>query len=125
MSRRAILALALLSACTSPWNPTQLVGGYQIMIMSTEEAYVADADNELVLGPNVVAIGVAPGIIVVDCGSSERVVNGFAPTVGFNLIDLASRSVTKGLTRGQVEEVLRTRDLPMPEMRELSFYLEK
>ena len=112
-----ILTMALIYGCARSWEPTPLVDGYQIMVMNSEEVYVADARNELIVGPIIEAIGLAPGIIVVDCGTEKRVVNGFENTVGFNVIDTKSGAVTKLLSREQAEGQLRARGLDMPEMR--------
>jgi hypothetical protein len=44
-------------------------------MMGSHEDYVANAQNELILGPEIETIGIAPGVIVVNCGLDE-VVNG-------------------------------------------------
>jgi hypothetical protein len=92
------------------------------MIMNSEEVYVAKADNELILGPRIKTIGIAPGVIIVDCGSDEVVVNGFANTLGFNLIDTRTGAVRKGLTLDDVRKELASRNIAVPAMRELSSY---
>jgi hypothetical protein len=115
--------MLLLAGCQHSWKPTPLADGYQIMVMNSQEIYIANADNELLLGPRIETIGAAPGVIVVNCGSEEVVVNGFANTVGLNLIDTSTGRVAKQLTPSQVEEELRSRNTPMPEMRPLSTYL--
>ncbi len=116
--------LLLIAACErQPWKPTPLAGEYQIMVMSSEEVYVADAGNELILGPEIETIGIAPGVIVVNCGPNKIVAEGRANTAGFNLIDMATGQVTKGLTSTQAEQHLGSRQIAMPEMRPLSSYL--
>ena len=91
--------------------------------MNSEEAYVADAGNELILGPKIEAIGTAPGVIVVNCGLDDVVVNGFANTVGLNLIDTRTGKITKRLTAAEAEQELASRNRSMPAMRPPSSYL--
>lgn len=112
-----------LASCGSSWQATPLGDGYQIMVMNSEEAYVASADNELILGPRINTIGIAPGMIVVDCGSDEVVINGFANTAGLNVIDTRTGSVSKGLTLSEAKKELSSRNVELPEMRKLSSYL--
>jgi hypothetical protein len=116
--------LILIAACErSEWKPTPLVGGYQIMVMSSEEVYVANADNELILGPEIETIGLAPGVIVVNCGLNKVAPEGRANTVGFNLVDTQTGVIWKGLTAAEAEQKLKSRKISMPEMRPLSSYL--
>ena len=120
-----LMLLVLVAGCERrPWAPTPLVHGYQIMIMNSDEAYIANAQNELILGTEIEAIGIGPGLIVVDCGRKEIVVNGFANTIGFNLIDTRNGELFKGLTAAEAEQKLRSRGNAMPEMRPLSSYLQ-
>jgi len=119
-----LLFACLASACTSAWEPVPLAGGYQIMVMNSQEAYIANADRELILGPSIKAIGVAEGVIIVDCGPEERLVNGFANTVGLNLIDTKNGTVMKRLTPPELERVFAGRHEEVPQMRELSVYLK-
>jgi hypothetical protein len=109
--------LILIAACERHPFATPLVGGYQILMMGGHEDYVANAQNELILGPEIETIGIVSGVIVVDCGLNEGVTNGFANTVGFNLIDTRNGEITKGLTAAEAEQELRSRGSSMPEMR--------
>jgi hypothetical protein len=119
-----ILFLVLaLASCGRAWQAIPLGDGYQIMMMNSEEVYVAKADNELILGPRVNSIGIAPGVIVVDCGSDEVVINGFANTSGLNVIDTRTGAVRKRLTLDEARKELASRNIPVPEMRKLSSYL--
>lgn len=116
--------LMLITACErSDWKPTPLVDGYQIMVMSSEEVYVANAQNELILGPEIETIGIAPGVIVVNCGPKKIVADGLENTAGFNLLDTRTGVIWKGLTATEVEQKLKSRKISMPEMRPLSSYL--
>jgi hypothetical protein len=116
--------LVLIAACERRlWEPTPLADGYQIMVMNSQEEYVANADNELILGPKIETIGLASDVIVVNCGLDKVVINEFANTVGFNLIDRRTGEITKGLTAAEAEQELRSRQRSMPEMRPLSSYL--
>jgi hypothetical protein len=120
-----LMLLVLIAGCErKPWAPTPLADGYQIMIMNSEEVYIADGRNELILGPEIEAIGIAPGTIVVDCGLKDVVVNQFANTVGFNVIDTRTGVIWKRLTAAGAAEKLRALGSPMPEMRPLSSYLQ-
>lgn len=120
-----LVLLILVAACERrPWEPTPLVGGYQIMVMNPQERYIANAQNELILGPEIETIGIVSGVIVVNCGLKEVVVNRFANTVGFNLIDTRNGEIIKGLTAAEAEQELRSRGSSMPEMRPLSSYLQ-
>jgi hypothetical protein len=124
---RALLysLMLVVAACSKAWEPTALADGYQVMVMNSQEVYVANSESELILGPRIETIGLAPGVIVVNCGRDEVVINGFANTVGFNLIDTQTGQITKGLALSDVEVTLKSRDIPMPEMRALSSYLRK
>jgi hypothetical protein len=93
------------------------------MVMNGDEAYIANAQNELILGPEIETIGIAPGVIVVNCGLNKVVFNGFENTVGFNLIYTRTGEIMKGLTAAEAEQKLRSRGSSMPEMRPLSSYL--
>lgn len=116
--------LILIAACErKPWEPTPLVDGYQIMIMNSDEAYIANVENDLILGPEIEAIGIAPGVIVVDCGLKDVVVNQFANTVGFNVIDTRTGIIWKRLTAAEAEQKLGAQGRAMPEMQPLSSYL--
>jgi hypothetical protein len=116
--------LLLIAACErSEWKPTPLVDGYQIMVMSSEEVYVANAANDLILGPEIETIGIAPGVIVVNCGPKKIVADGLENTAGFNLLDTRTGVIWKGLTAAEAEQKLRSRNVTMPEMRPLSSYL--
>jgi hypothetical protein len=117
------LTLLMLVAACEPWTPTPLIDGYQIWVMNSQEKYIGDAQDTLILGPQIETIGVAPGVIVVNCGLNEVVVNEFANTVGFNLIDTRTGVIWKGLTAAEAEQKLKSRNIPMPEMRPLSSYL--
>ena len=116
--------LLLVSSCREPWEPTALIDGYQIMIMNSQEAYVANAENELLLGPDIESIGLAPGVIVVNCGEREVVVNEFKNTAGFNVIDTTNGAIVRGLTAEGAAADLRSRGSSMPQMRPLASYLK-
>ena len=109
--------LMLVAACERHPFATPLVGGYQILMMGGHEDYIANAQNRLILGPEIETIGIVSGVIVVNCGLKEGVTNGFANTVGYNLIDTRTGEVIKGLTAAEAEQKLRSRGSPMPEMR--------
>ena len=93
------------------------------MVMSSEEVYVANAQNELILGPEIETIGIAPGVIVVNCGPNKIVADGLENTIGFNLIDTRTGVIWKSLTAAEAEQKLRSRGSSIPEMRPLSSYL--
>lgn len=113
---KVLLAAAILAlvGCDSSSSPIPIVGGYQILAMNPSEVYVADANRELILGPTIRGIGIAGNIIVVDCGTEARVVNGFSSTVGINLIDITSGLVMKNLSHEEADGDLRARDQSMP-----------
>jgi hypothetical protein len=117
------LALLMLVAACEPRTPTPLIDGYQIWVMNSQEKYIGDAQNTLILGPEIETIGIAPGVIVVNSGLNEVVVNEFENTVGFNLIDTRTGEIIKGLKAAEAEQKLRSRGSSMPEMRPLSSYL--
>jgi RHS repeat-associated protein len=119
-----IFFMVLLSGCAKAWEPIALADGYRIMEMNSKEVYVADSSNELVVGPTIESIGLAPGFIIVNCGTEERVVNGFANTVGFNLIDTKTGTVTKRLTKEQAVAELRTRGVNFPDMRPFASFVQ-
>jgi hypothetical protein len=93
------------------------------LIMNSKEAYVADAQDDLLLGPQIKSMGVAPGIIVVDCGNEDVVANGFHNTVGLNLLDTHTGEVMKNLSKLELATELARRRQLMPELRPLSAYL--
>jgi hypothetical protein len=122
-----LLGLALLlAACrSSSWAPTPLTDGYQLMVMNSKEVYVANAKNELLLGPRVKAIALAPGLIVVDCGNEKIVVNGFENTAGLNLIDTKTGAIRKGITEADLEREMSSRNQREFRLEPLSSYVKR
>ena len=125
--RTSLLAFTLiLMACGSAsWEPVPLTDGYQLMVMNSKEVYVANAQNELLLGPRIQAIGMAPGIIVVDCGTEKVVVNGFENTTGLNMIETKTGAIRKDIAQADLEREMANRNERKPELRPLASYLVK
>jgi len=87
-----------------------------VLAMNPAEVYVAKADGELLLGPTIEKIGISNDVVVVYCGWQERSVNGFAATVGYNIIYTRTGEVVKRLTEQQLREALRQRNTQMPQL---------
>lgn len=93
-----------------------LPGGYRVWVMNSQEVYLADRNDALMLGPALEQLGVTGGFIVARCGKAAPGVHTTVRTEGYVLLDVSSGGIVAGLTREQAESRLRELGAALPEL---------
>jgi hypothetical protein len=110
------LIVLVLVACNSHTDKRTLPNGYAVFAAGSTELYLANPQRELLLGPTLVSIGIVDPYVVVYCGweNSER--NGFANTVGYNILNTKDGLIEKRLSEDAARAWLTLRGLQFPTM---------
>lgn len=114
--------LACLLGCANTASTSTLPDGYRIWVMSSEEVYVSDASNELLVGPSLRKVGVAKLYIVTISDAAGSSYMGHLRTSGYSLIERRTRKVSSGLTETDVKRQLAKGGEAMPDLLDFESY---
>lgn len=89
---------------------------FGVLAMSSTEVYVANAQRELLLGPTLISVGVVDNFVVAFCGWEATESNGFANTVGYNIVDTTNGQVVKKLSEAEARTWIESKGLAFPTM---------
>jgi hypothetical protein len=120
------IAVAFLVACAfgcaDKATTTPLPGGYKVWVMNSEEVYVSDAGNELLVGPLLRKIGVTKRHIVTTSEAAGPGYIGNLRTSGYSLIERSTRKVTTGMTEDEATRKLSQMGESMPALLDFKRY---
>lgn len=117
----AIFMSAFISGCTRA-TLSDLPDGYKIWVISSEEIYVSDSSNELLVGPHLRQVGVTKHYIVTTSEAAGPNYVGNLRTSGYSLIERPTRRVETQMTESQVKERLSRVAESMPLLSEFNQY---
>ncbi len=120
-----LLSLLVAAGCVARKDEASLPNGYWVLAMGSTEMYVADPQRELLLGPTLVSVGVLDQVVVAFCGWEKTERNGFANTVGYNILDTTSAQIVKNLSEEEARKWFSARGLDMPALQSPSAILQK
>lgn len=123
---RKRMAVAFLLACTfgcaDRAATTPLPDGYKVWVMNSEEIYVSDAGNELLVGPLLQQVGVTERYIVTTSEAAGPGYIGNLRTSGYSLIERSTRKVTTEMTEVEVKRQLSRTGESMPALLDFRRY---
>ncbi|WP_379654231.1 hypothetical protein [Pseudoxanthomonas sp. UC19_8] len=90
--------------------------------MNSEEIYVSDSSNELLVGPHLRQVGVTKHYIVTTSEAAGPNYVGNLRTSGYSLIERSTRRVETRMTESQVKERLSSVAESMPLLSEFNQY---
>lgn len=123
ISRMAVtLILACTLGCSSQTATRTLPDGYKVWVMNSEEVYVSNADNELLVGPLLKQIGVTHRHIVTTSKVAGPSYIGNLRTSGFSLIERSTGNLTTGMTKADAARKLSATGESMPELVDFKAY---
>jgi hypothetical protein len=100
----------------------KLPDGFKVWVMNSQEAYVSDANNVLLVGPRLRRIGVTEHYIVTTSDVAGPEYIGDLRTSGFSLIDRATGAVLSGMNEDDANRRLAHVGDAMPSLFEISSY---
>lgn len=120
------IAVAFMLACTFGCADravtSPLPDGYKVWVMNSEEIYVSDADNELLVGPLLKQVGVTEHYIVTTSETAGPGYIGNLRTSGYSLIERSTRKVTTGMTEVEAKRQLSLTGGSMPALLDFKRY---
>ncbi|WP_440975284.1 hypothetical protein [Pseudoxanthomonas winnipegensis] len=117
----AIFVSVLIFGCTRA-TVSNLPDGYKVWAMNSEEIYVSDSSNELLVGPHLRQVGVTKHYIVTTSEAAGPNYVGNLHTSGYSLIERPTRRVETGLTESQAKERLFKVGESMPLLSDFNQY---
>lgn len=109
-----VLAVFFFTACISRKDEGPLPNNYAVLAMGSMEVYVANPQRELLLGPTLVSIGVTNNFVIAFCGWETTERNGFANTVGYNILDTDSGQIVRKLSETEARSWIESKGLQFP-----------
>lgn len=117
-------ALTVLSAAgCKVGSANTLPDGYKVWVMNSEEAYVSDSSNELLVGPKLKKVGVTKRYIVTTSETAKPGYIGNLRTSGYSLIERSTRDVKTGMTEDQAKKQLSQVGESMPLLLDFDQYV--
>lgn len=117
-----LLCLVLFSACNAQQASRHLPNDYKVWVMNAREVYLADRNNELVIGPALRKIGVTKHHIVTFSEPSNPEYTGNLRTTGYSVLDVSTGKVSTGLSEQDVQVLLTNKGEIFPEMVDFDAY---
>lgn len=114
-----LLLLVLLPACSKQESKEEiqtLPSGFNVWVMNDEEIYIANKNNELLVGPSLRNIAITNKFIIAFCDSPPDKFEGYPETVEYSAIDIASGSVKTNLSIEAVRDILKKNNENLPVM---------
>lgn len=124
MRKRIAAAFMLLCTlgCADRAVTRPLPDGYKVWVMNSEEIYVSDARNELLVGPLLKQVGVTERYIVTTSEVAGSSYIGNLHTSGYSLIERSTRRVMTGMTEVEAKRQLSQVGESMPELLDFKRY---
>ena len=97
-----VVTLAFMAACSSSTPPD----GFKVWVMNSEELYVSDANNVLLVGPCLERIGVTPHYVVTVGTAAGPEYIGNLRTSGYSLIDRSTHPVQSEMSEAEAAQRL-------------------
>lgn len=114
-----LLFVVLLTGCTKQKSENEiqtLPVGFNIWVMNDEEIYIANKNNELLVGPSLRNVAITNKFIIAFCDSPPDKFEGYTTTVKYSAIDITSGSVKTNLSVEAVKELLKKNNENFPVM---------
>lgn len=125
-SLRGLIAVAFMLACivgcTDRAVTRPLPDGYKVWVMNSDEIYVSDAGNELLVGPSLKKVGVTERHIVTTSDVAKPSYIGSLRTSGYSLIERSIRKVMTGMTEVEAQRELFQAGESMPALLDFRSY---
>lgn len=109
-----VLSVFIVTACYSRKDEGPLPNSYAVLAMGSTEIYVANPQRELLVGPTLISIGVTNNVVIAFCGWEATERNGFANTVGYNILDTKSGEIVRKLSEAEARTWIESRGLQFP-----------
>lgn len=123
---RKLIAVAFVLACTVGCTDgavtRPLPDGYKVWVMNSEEVYVSDASNELLVGPLLKQVGVTDRYIVTTSEAAGPSYIGNLCTSGYSLIERSTHKVTTRMTEVEAKRQLSQAGESMPALLDFKSY---
>ena len=113
-----LLAVFVIAACMSRKDEGQLPNNYLVLAMGSTEVYVANPQRELILGPTLISVGVINNFVIAYCGWDTTERNGFANTVGYNILDTSDGRTVRKLSEAEARLWIESKGLHFPTMQD-------
>lgn len=114
--------LACLFGCSNRVAMASLPDGYRVWVMNSEEIYVSDASNELLVGPLLKQVGVTERYIVMTSEAAGPGYVGNLRTSGYSLIERSTHKVMTGMTEVEAKRQLSEAGESMPALLDFNSY---
>ena len=114
-----------ISSCASKKEFIELKNGYRLWSMNPEEIYIAQPDHELIVGPRLTRLGISGDLLVAFCTDETVIVNGFANTSGYSIVDTQSGELERGLSYAQLTDRLTALGVLDVKMEDVSHYFRQ
>lgn len=105
-----------LSGCSKTHEKLKMPNGYKIWVMNSEEVYVSDAANELLVGPSLKKLAVVDRYILTFGEQASSNYVGNLRTHGYSIIERKTGKVTTGMTQDAARIFLKKRGQKMPRL---------
>jgi hypothetical protein len=115
-------ALAFLAACHSSTPPKTLPDGFKVWVMNSDERYVSDANDVLLVGPRLERIGVTSHYVVTVGTAAGPEYIGNLRTSGYSLIDRSTHLVQSEMSEAEAARRLSLVGDSMPALAGVNEY---
>ncbi|MBB6574824.1 hypothetical protein [Xanthomonas arboricola] len=118
----SLLILSILAGCSESKNSVSLPDGFKIWVMNSKEVYLANAGDELLVGPYLKNIGLTKNYIVTTSLKADSNYTGKIETSGYSLIERKSGRVFTHLSEIEVKKTLAEKGEYFPKLLEYRNY---
>ncbi len=115
----SLLLLFLLPACSKQKPGDEILplpSGFNVWVMNDEEIYIANKNNELLVGPSLRRVAITHKFIIAFCDSPPDKFEGYPSTIGYNAINIETGMVKTNLSIEAVTDLLSKNDEKLPVM---------
>ncbi len=124
MKNKYSLILVLLFGITSCYSTQKekLPNGYKIWKMNSQETFISDINDTLIVGPSVVKIGVVNEYIIAFSDTPNPEWIGKNPTIGYSIVNTISHDYQTNLTKDSINIQLKNLNQSFPNMKSIDHY---
>jgi hypothetical protein len=112
--------MAIMVVSCSREEHSALPNGYRVWAMNSQEIYVSNERDELIVGFAISQIGVHGDLVAVHCVQVREDINEFQNMGGYSIINSATGEVVRGLDRAGFEKMAMEVGFPLSAMRSVS-----
>lgn len=100
----SLLILSILAGCSESKNSVSLPDGFKIWVMNSKEVYLANAGDELLVGPYLKNVGLTKNYIVTTSLKADSNYTGKIETSGYSIIEIKSGRIFTHLSEIEVKK---------------------